>query len=784
VPGYAATLAALDGTELALLLGRRPDLLAQPAPDTFAQLASRAGSPSSLAAALRSLDREALQLAELLAVAGLPTTVAAVAEAAGPGLEPDCLRRALQELAALGLALPGPDGTISGPRGLGAPFGNPGRLGPSVAELAKIGVTRDQLERIAWRLGLQTGRIAHKAGLVTAVGAALADAEVVGRTLAEADEPARRLLDQALAAPGPMTVMGVDDGRFATHPDAEPARWLLDHGLLLPTSYSQFVVPREARIGLRGGLVFPRWPVPPRLDPLEPVPGGPERARAAALRLVLAAEGLLTRLDRDPAPLTQAGTVAVRDLKRLARELDLPEDEAGLLVDLLVEAGLLAVGGPWEHRTLGLRPEADAWLAGSRARRWADLAVAWRDRDLAFEDHLAARHGLAAAGAERVRPLGSHRRSAATARRRGLVGTLAGLPAGRGVAPDALADLLAWRQPLAWPDHDGGLPTVAVPQHGGWSSPWPATGAWAALGADPSGPDAHREVARLVLALAELLGLAVAAAARVAAGPAAALWSAGADAGELAGAMGEALPDGSDRLLVAGDLTVVAPDGLAPSVEARLALLADRERGGAWRIHEPSLRRALDEGLSARDLLDFLRERSTTPLPQALEYLVGDAERRHGRLRVGAASTYLRGDPALVAGLVRSAAGRRLGLRELAPGVAVTQRSQRELLVALRKAGEAPLAEEPDGSPRLESRKAVRHQGRPFPGGLGTPRPAVAATGPDELVAHLRATASATGGEVAGNGASGPAPRTSSPGRDLAPHSPSSPPGLQEAGRG
>ena len=101
--------------------------------------------------------------------------------------------------------------------------------------------------------------------------------------------------------------------------------------------------------------------------------------------------------------------------------------------------------------------------------------------------------------------------------------------------------------------------------------------------------------------------------------------------------------------------------------------------------------------------------------------------------------------------MVRSAAGRRLGLRELAPGVAVTQRAQRDLLAGLRKAGESPLAEEADGSPRLESRKAVRHQGRPLPGELAPPRGAAVAIEPGELVVRLRAAASA------GNG-SAPAP--------------------------
>jgi len=739
VPGYAATLAALDDDELARLLERRRDLLAASAPSSFAELASRAGSPASLAAAVGMLDRGALQLAELVAVVGLPTTVEALAEAAGPGLDDAGLEQGLERLAELGMAMTSDGGVVSGPRGLGAPFGDPGRLGPSVAELAKIAVTMEQLDRIAHSLGLQMPPSPRKAELVTLVSGGLADPHAVAAVLASAGEPAKRLLDQALTAPGPITVMGVGDGRFARHPDAEPATWLLDHGLLLPATYSQFVVPREARIALRGGLVFPDWPPPPRVELLEPVDDVADRAAAAAMRVVLAAEGLLGHLDRDPLPLTQTGTVAVRDLKRLARELDFLDDELALLVDLLVEAGLLAVGGSWDHRTLGLRPEADAWLAGGRAARWADLAVAWRGSDLAFEDHLAARRGLAAEGVERTRALGGNRRSSALLRRRGLLAGLADLPEGSSATGAGLADLLAWRQPLVWPR-----------------------------------PDGHRGAAVLVVDAARLLGLVVEAGGRLAPAPAAAAWVAGAGPAELADRMRPALPDGSDRLLIAGDLTVVAPDGLAPAVAARLAQLADRERAGAWRLHEPSLRRAFDEGSSADDVLDFLRGHTATPLPQALEYLVKDTARRHGRLRVGGAASYLRGDPALVAAAVRSVGGRRLGLRELAPGVAVTSQSQRDLLTALRKSGESPLAEEPDGTPRPESRTPVRHPGRAYPVHVGATRPPDGdrpAVNAAELVARLRAgggpddaTATRTSGQrpsTGTGGAQGPGARSS-----------------------
>jgi Helicase conserved C-terminal domain len=675
--------------------------------------------------------------------------VEALARAAGPGLDARRLRAGLDALAELGIALPGADGAISGPPGLAAPFGRPGGLGPPVAELAKVGVSAEQLRRVLANLGVPpptggeepgAGRTAGKTALVRAVGEALADPEVVARALAPAGADVRRLLDEALAAAGPITVMGVGYGRFAGYPDAEPASWLLARGLLLPVTYNQFVVPREAALGLRGGLVFPDWPAPPVAPPLDPVPDGLALAAAAAARAVVAAEGICTRLDREPLPLVRAGTVAVRDLRRLAGELDLADDELALLVDLLVEAGVLAVGGPFGQRSLGLRPEADLWLAGSRARRWADLAAAWRAADLALEDHLAARYGLAPEGADRPRPLAGRRLAAAAARRRGLLRALvelapeggapvdraegSGEPHGRGglrppraprsggpvdraVAPDDLAALLAWRQPLVWP----------TPPRGKRNGP--------------------RVAVRAVLDVAAFLGLVAAGQQRTQAGLAAGAWVAGADAPALTKAAAPLLPDGSDRLLVAGDLTVVAPRGLAPAVEARLGAMADRELAGGtatWRIHEASLRRAFDEGRSAEELLDFLRAHSDTPLPQALEYLVADAARRHGRLRVGAAATYLRGDPALVAGAVRSSAGRRLGLRELAPGVAVTARPQRELLAALRKAGEAPLAEEPDGRPRPETPRPVRHVVRaavddPGARGASTGGPAPAANG-------------------------------------------------------
>src|SRR5690606_37888418 len=111
-----------------------------------------------------------------------------------------------------------------------------------------------------------------------------------------------------------------------------------------------------------------------------------------------------------------------------------------------------------------------------------------------------------------------------------------------------------------------------------------------------------------------------------------------------------------------------------------------------------SVVRALDQGGTGDDLLGRLAAHSRTPVPQPLEYLVRDAARRHGRVRVGTASSYVRAeDPVLLAGLVEAPALRPLGLVLLAPTVLVSAAPAAELQDALREQGIASVVEGPDG---------------------------------------------------------------------------------------
>jgi hypothetical protein len=110
------------------------------------------------------------------------------------------------------------------------------------------------------------------------------------------------------------------------------------------------------------------------------------------------------------------------------------------------------------------------------------------------------------------------------------------------------------------------------------------------------------------------------------------------------------------------------------------------------------VRRALDAGRTAEELHELFRTRSRTPVPQGLTYLIDDVARRHGRLRGGAATSFLRcDDPVLLAEVAAHPAAARLELRRIAPTVLVSPVPLSDVLDELRGAGFAPAAEDAHG---------------------------------------------------------------------------------------
>ena len=124
--------------------------------------------------------------------------------------------------------------------------------------------------------------------------------------------------------------------------------------------------------------------------------------------------------------------------------------------------------------------------------------------------------------------------------------------------------------------------------------------------------------------------------------------------GSLAAALAQSLPGQVDQLILQADLTAIVPGLPTPALAELMRTVADAESTGAasvYRFSTDSIRRALDSGRAAGELLGELSRRGTVPQP--LAYLIEDVARRHAVLRIGSAATFLRcDDPVVLAGIM------------------------------------------------------------------------------------------------------------------------------------
>jgi len=105
-------------------------------------------------------------------------------------------------------------------------------------------------------------------------------------------------------------------------------------------------------------------------------------------------------------------------------------------------------------------------------------------------------------------------------------------------------------------------------------------------------------------------------------------------------AIDELLPEEGEKVYLLPDLSVVSPGPLRPDVERRLRRVAEPVSRGlapTFRIGEDSLQTGLASGLDEAGIRELLTGLSLSGLPQPVDYLVSEASRRHGALRVSAA---------------------------------------------------------------------------------------------------------------------------------------------------
>jgi hypothetical protein len=471
------------------------------------------------------------------------------------------------------------------------------------------------------------------------------------RMLAELPEEERRVLDALVAGPP------IGRSRSAADPSSPVGR-LLGRGLLIRVDSETVELPQQVGIALRGerpmGVISATPPVPQtRQWPARQVDA---TAGGAALELLRRVERLIERWGAAPPPVLRSGGLGVRDLRRTARELETDEAGAALIVELALAADLI---GEDDAPNAGWMPTtaADIWSAGGPEQRWTALARAWLD--------LPRLPGLVGLRDDQDRPINALaevlRRPLAPRDRRRVLEALAGLPPGTAVRrPEDLAELLAW----------------TAPRRGG---------------------RLRDEIVRWTLAEGTVLGIV---ALDAVSEPGRVLLSTP-DTAPVVAALRAVLPEPVETVLLQADLTAVAPGPLVPWLARELRLMADVESAGGatvYRFTENSVRRALDAGRSAGELADLLAERSSTPVPQALTYLIEDVGRRHGRLRGGVASAFLRSDDeVLLSEVLANPEVRGVGLRRIAPTVAVSEAPLAELLDVLRAAGFSPAAEDAAG---------------------------------------------------------------------------------------
>jgi hypothetical protein len=649
---YADWLRARDDDELRALFARRPELIT-PVPADITALSSRASAPSALSRALDRLDRLALSVFEALLVLPSPTTYDDLAAAAGADV-----REPLDRLRALALVW-GDNGELRVAPGARQAVPHPAGLGPPARE-AFAAYPSDRMSALLADLDLDS------ADDIPAR---------IGSLVEDAGADARAALDRLAWGPPVGRVEGARRPvSIATA--SSPIERLLARGLLVATDDRTVTLPREVGLHLRGGRVFHD------LETTPPTLGGTVRAESLvdrtaggqAFTTVRTIEELLDSWGVNPPGVLRSGGLGVRDLRAAATRLDLPEWNAALLIEVAYAAGLLARSGDFDGSGTGGRggdavwlptQAYDLWRLQDTERRWVTIAGAWLGMDRV--------PGLTGERDGRDRLINALSddaiRASAPQVRRSTLNALADAAPGTAPTGEDVYSHLTWHQPR----RGGALRERLV--------------GWTLREAEILGMTGFKALADHTRALL-----------------------AGDDAAK---ALLKVLPTPVDHVMIQADLTAVAPGPLVAELGRELSLAADVEStGGAtvYRFTPESVRRALDAGRGASELIDLLSRHSTTPLPQPLSYLIEDVARRHGRLRVGIASAYVRSDdPAVLEEILADRRSDQLRLHRLAPTVLASRVPRSELLDALRVLGYAPVAESAEGSvviTRLDTQRA------------------------------------------------------------------------------
>ena len=442
--------------------------------------------------------------------------------------------------------------------------------------------------------------------------------------------------------------------------------WLLENQLLIPIDTSTVALPREVGIHLRGNKVHQEILISqPKVEGPHIKSADIERAALASIANTLRwVQELMNYWSEETPTALQSGGLGVRDMKKASEHLGVDESCTAFIAELAYLAGLLNVEA--DGRIL---PSAqfDLWQNKEPEEQWRDLVSLWK-----VTSRVAGLIGRS--DSRNITALSTELdRSNAALIRRLVLELLLENP---GIAPTVKSaqKAITWRYP-----HRRGISITA-------------------------------ELVEWTLREAEWLGIT----------GGSALSAFGAKFINDAESLGinSALPKPVEHILVQADNTAIAPGPLTIEVARMLSTFADIEsRGGAtvYRFSESSIRRGLDHGHSGDEIKTFLAKTSKTPIPQPLEYLIADVAKKHGKLRVGYANTYLRcEDQAIISAILSDKKLEHLSFRQIAPQVLISDTESDEAMDELRRAGYFPSGENAQGTV-VNMPIQVRSKARPKP---------------------------------------------------------------------
>ena len=425
--------------------------------------------------------------------------------------------------------------------------------------------------------------------------------------------------------------------------------WLLEKKFLVPLDQRTVVLPREVAIAMRGGKIHKeRFITQPELIGAKRDERQINLAAIANVSTVLRwVEELLNFWADEPADALRAGGLGVRDLKIISTHLGVDESCTAFVAELAYLASLISIDA--DDRILPSN-KFDIWLMQTPADRWQMLASQWL-----ITSRVSGLVGRV--DAKNVAALGPELDRVNAARVRAL--TLELLRENQGIAPDwnSFKEVLSWRAPVR------------------------------------RNSSLQEELAEWTLREAEWLGI-------TGQGAISKFGNQFLNGDDLS-SINEDLPKTVDHILIHSENTAIAPGPLEHEISQALAMMAEIEsRGGAtvYRFTESTIRRALDHGKTGDEIKTFLIKTSKTPMPQPLEYLIADVAKKHGKLRVGNTSTFIRcEDTALISQIMNDKKLEILALRRIAPEVVICDVDATDAMRLLRECGYLPAGESANG---------------------------------------------------------------------------------------